>query len=82
VLNHTELTARYSRERYREYLAAAEHDRLVMACEQPLAWTRRVARPLGRALFSLSTWLLRYGKDESVAPIRAYAPPARSIKLN
>jgi hypothetical protein len=82
VLSHTDLATRYARERHREFLATAEHDRLVTACERPLALSRRAARPLGRALLSISTWLLRYGKDEGARPVHVYSPPARSIKLN
>jgi hypothetical protein len=44
--------------------------------------SRRVARPLGRALFNLGAWLLRYGKDERTAELRRYRASARSIKLN
>jgi hypothetical protein len=79
---NSELRADYAREQYRDYLAAAEHDRLVRSCERPLALSRRVARPLGRALFNLGAWLLRYGKDERTTALRAYRASARSIKLN
>jgi len=77
-----ELRADYEREQYRDYLAAAEHDRLVRSCERPLALSRLVARPLGRALFNLGAWLLRYGKDERTTALRTYRASARSIKLN
>ena len=77
-----ELRADYAREQYRDYLAAAEHDRVVLSCERPLALSRRVARPLGRALFNLGAWLLRYGKNERTTALRAYRASARSIKLN
>ena len=76
------LQADYAREQRRDYLAAAEHNRLVQSCERPLALSRRVARPLGRALFNLGTWLLRYGKGERTTALRAYRASARSIKLN
>ena len=76
------LQADYAHEQYRDYLAAAEHDRLVLSCERPLALSRRVARPLGRALFNLGAWLLRYGKDERTTALRTYHASARSIKLN
>ena len=76
------LQSEYAREQYRDYLAAAEHNRLVRACERPLALSRRVARPLGRALFNLGAWLLRYGKDERTTALRTYRASARSIKLN
>jgi hypothetical protein len=75
MLNNIELTAQYARERHSSAIAAAAHDRLVLACEGRLAITRRAARPLGRALFSLGTWLLRYGKDERSATL-TYTPPA------
>jgi len=63
-------------------LAAAEHERLVRSCQRPLALSRRVARPLGRTLFNLGAWLLRYGKDERTTELRTYRASARSIKLN
>jgi hypothetical protein len=80
--NNSEMQADYAREQYRDYLATAEHDRLILACGRPLALSRRVARPLGRALFNLGAWLLRYGKDERTAELRRYRASARSIKLN
>ena len=80
--NNLEMQAEYARELRRDYLAAAEHDRLVLACGQPLGLSRRAARPLGRALFSLGAWLLRYGKEERAALLPSYRPSARSIKLN
>jgi hypothetical protein len=79
---NNELRADYARAQYRDYLAAAEHERLVRSFERPLALSRRVARPLGRALFDLGAWLLRYGKDEHATALRAYHASARSIKLN
>ena len=80
--SNTELRADYAREQYRDYLAAAEHDRLVLSCARPLALSRRIARPLGRALFSLGAWLLRYGRNDSTTTMRPYRASARSIKLN
>lgn len=80
--SNTELRADYARERYRDYLAAAEHERLVRSCGRPLALSRWVARPLGRALFNLGAWLLRYGKDERTTALRAYRASSRSIELN
>jgi hypothetical protein len=77
-----ELRADYARTQYREFLAEVEHERLVRACQRPLALSRRAARPLGRALFSLGAWLLRYGKDERAAALHAYRASAQSIKLN
>ena len=79
---NTQIQVDYAREQYRDYLAAAEHDRLVRSFGQPLALSRRVARPLGRALFNLGAWLLRYGKGERTTALRAYRASARSIKLN
>jgi hypothetical protein len=79
---NTELRADYARELYREYLADAAHERLVRSCERPLALSRRVARPLGRALFGIGAWLLRYGKDDRTSALRTYRASARSIKLN
>ena len=67
-----ELRADYARAKYRDFLAAAEHERLVRSC----------ARPLGRTLFNLGAWLLRYGKDERTTELRTYRASARSIKLN
>ena len=80
--SNVELQADYARAQYREYVANAEHERLVRSCERPLALSRRVARPLGRALFNLGAWLLHYGKDERTTALRAYHASARSIKLN
>jgi hypothetical protein len=77
-----ELRADYAREQYRDYLAAAERDRLALSCARPLALSRRAARPLGRALFNVGAWLLRYGKDERATALRAYRASAHSIKLN
>jgi hypothetical protein len=79
---NTELRADYARSQYREYLADAEHERLVRTCERPLGLSRRAARALGRALFSLGAWLLRYGKDEHASALYAYRASAQSIKLN
>ena len=80
--NNIELQADYARDQHRAYLAAAEHDRMVLSLGRPLALSRRVARPLGRALFNLGAWLLRYGKGERNTTLRAYRASARSIKLN
>ena len=77
-----ELRADYARAKYRDFLAAAEHERLVRSCARPLARSRRVARPLGRTLFKLGAWLLRYAKDERTTALRTYRASARSIKLN
>jgi len=74
--------ANYAREQHRENLAAAERDRLALSCRRPLSLSRRIARPLGRALFHLGVWLLRYSKDERPIALRAYRASARSIKLN
>jgi hypothetical protein len=79
---NTELRVDYAREQYRDYLAVAERDRLALTFERRLPLSRRVARPLGRALFNLGAWLLRYGKDERTTALRAYRASARSIKLN
>ena len=80
--SNLQIQADYAREQYRDYLATAEHDRLVLACVRPLSLSRRAARPLGRALFNLGAWLLRYGKDERTIALRTYRASARSIKLN
>jgi hypothetical protein len=80
--SNPDLIEQYARDRRREDLAAAEHDRLVAAYGRPLALTRRAARPLGQALFNLGAWLLRYGKVESPATLQAYRPANRSIELN
>ena len=74
--------AAYVRELQRDYLAAAERRRLIRACGRPLALRRRAARPLGRALLKLGSWLLHYGKDERAAGLHAYHASARSVKLN
>ena len=79
---NTDVIEQYVRDRRREDLAAAEHARLIAASGRPLALTRRAARPLGHALFKLGAWLLRYGKVEGPATLRAYRPSNRSIKLN
>jgi len=79
---NTELQADYAREQYRNYLATAERDRLALSFDGRLPLSRRAARPLGRALFNLGAWLLRYGKDERTTALRTYRASARSIKLN
>jgi hypothetical protein len=79
---NTELQADYAREQYRSYVATAEHDRLVQSLGRPLPLSRRVARPLGRALFNIGAWLLRYGRNDPTTTLRAYRASARSIKLN
>ena len=68
-------------DRRREQLAAAERERLVARYSNRLPLARRMARPLGRALFGLGAWLLRYGKDERVVTA-VYRPNAGSPKLN
>jgi hypothetical protein len=80
--NNIEMHAEYAREQRREQLAAAERDRLILACVRPLALSRLAARPLGRALTHLGAWLLRYGKDERATALHAYRAPARSVELN
>ena len=75
-----DLSTRYARERYQDVIAAAAHDRLVPASGRPLALTRRVARPLGRALVSLGAWLMRYGKVERATTMQVYSPSARPAK--
>ena len=79
---NTELRADYARQQYREYLAAAEHDRLVVSLGRPLALSRLAARPLGHALFNLGAWLLRYGRNEPTTLLPTYRASARSVKLN
>jgi hypothetical protein len=79
---NTELQADYAREQYRSYVATAEHDRMVLSLARPLPLSRRAARPLGRALFKLGAWLLRYGRNDPTTTLRAYRASARSIRLN
>jgi hypothetical protein len=79
---NTELQTNYAREQYRDRLATAEHDRMVLLLGRPLPLSRRVARQLGRALFNLGAWLLRYGRNDPTTTLRAYRASARSIKLN
>lgn len=78
--NNPDMQTWYVREQRRDLLAGLEQARLAAACEQSLALTRRAARPLGRTLFSVGAWLLRYGKAELPATI--YSPPARPVELN
>lgn len=80
--HNSDMQAEIAREQYRDYLATAEHNRLIRACGRPLGLSRRAARPLGRALFNLGTWLLRYGKDERTTVLRPSRASVRSIKLN
>ena len=75
-----ELNARCAYEHRRDLLAAAEHDRIVAACTGGLPLTRRMARPLGHALFRLGAWLLRYGKAEHATQL--YRSSVGSIELN
>ena len=70
--NNIEMHAEYVRALRREHLAAAERDRLILACGRPLGLSRLAARPLGRALSHLGAWLLRYGKDEQATALHAY----------
>ena len=80
MMSQIELHAEYARERRRDYLAAAERDRIANACAGGLPLSRRVARPLGRVLFDLGDRLLRYGQAERGA--RMYRRSARSVELN
>ncbi|HEU5098914.1 MAG TPA: hypothetical protein VFU22_07845 [Roseiflexaceae bacterium] len=80
--NNLEMQAEYIRELRRDQLAAAARERQIHACGRPLALSRLAARPLGRALFSLGAWLLRYGKDERATAVGAYRVSARSVELN
>jgi hypothetical protein len=79
---NTELRADYARQQYREFVANAEHDRLVASFGRPLAVSRLVARPIGHMLFHLGSWLLRYGRSEPATMLATYRPSARSVKLN
>lgn len=76
---NTELHIQYAVEARKQELADAERACRTAHFELPLR--RRVARPLGRALFSLGTWLLRYGHDERDVVTTLYRP-AGSARLN
>jgi len=80
--SNIEMHIEYVRELRRVSLADAERARLIRSCERPLALSRLAARPLGRALFAVGAWLLRYGQDERTTVLHAYRAPARSGELN
>ena len=68
-----ETRAAMAREKYNDYVAQAAHDRFVAAaCSPRLPFSRRVARPLGRALLQLGILLLRYGRVEMRAMLYRY----------
>lgn len=68
-----------ARERRRDDLATAEHDRLVAACHSSVGLARRAARPLGRALHHLGARLLSYAEARSGAtPLPTYRPSSRA----
>ena len=70
------------REQLRDYLAAAERERLAALYRPRLSLARRAARPLGRALLRLGTALQRYGRGETPVPMLDYQPSTGSIRLN
>jgi hypothetical protein len=78
---NSETSVQYAYERRRDELLLAERERQYAACQGSLPLARRAARPVGRALFALGGWLLRYGKVESGAT-HVYQPSAGSVKLN
>jgi hypothetical protein len=68
-----------ARERRRDDLANAEHDRLILACRPSFALARRAARPLGRALHHLGARLLSYAEARSTtATLPSYRPSSRA----
>jgi hypothetical protein len=71
-----------ARARHQALLDEVSRERLANACRTQLPFTRRAARPLGRALFKLGARLLRYGKVEQPAIMPLYRPSAHSIELN
>ncbi len=83
MMNRLDLEFEQVKERQRNDLANAEHDRLVAACSQSIGLTRRAARPLGRALFNLGARLLSYAEARSnSAALPVYHPSSRTIELN
>lgn len=64
-MNSYELDAYNAIQRRREELAEAARDRELLA-ESPdaLPVSRRAARPVGRGLVALGSWLLRYGQSD------------------
>ena len=70
------------REQLRDYLTAAERDRLAALYRPRLSLARRAARPLGRALLRLGTALQHYGQVESPVTMLDYLPSTSSIRLN
>ena len=76
------MNQRIAQERYNDMLRQAEQRRqIARARVGHLNFTRRAARPLGRALLYIGTRLLRYGLVEQPTT-RMYRPSVRSIKLN
>ena len=68
-----------ARERRRDDLANAEHDRLIAACRSSVGLAQRAARPLGRALHHLGARLLRYAEARSsAATLPSYRPSSRA----
>lgn len=78
---HSETSVQYAYERRRDELANAERERQFATHGAELPFARRAARPVGRALFALGAWLLRYGQVESGAT-HVYQASAGSVKLN
>ena len=79
---NTELQADYARERYRDYLATAEHDRLVRrlwaaAGAEPPRRTAAGARAVQPGRVAAALW-----QGRPTTALRAYRASARSIKLN
>ena len=80
---HPEFHVLIKHEHYRDRLATAEHIRLVAALRPSRdTFARVTAGLMGYALLRLGLALLRYGRVDSVGPIRATSPKISSIKLN
>lgn len=83
MLNRFDLELEQALERRREDLANADRDRLAAACTEDHSLTRRMARPLGRALFHLGARLMTYADARpTVTVLPAYQPSSRTIELN
>ena len=71
-------------------LAKQRHDELLARCaaariaaqHRNLPVTRRMARPVGRALVHVGALLMRYGRSEGAVVVERRHPGARTAALN
>ena len=72
-----------ARERYRDSLAAVEHDRLVaiVHASRPSIMSR-FAQSIGRVLVHVGLALLAYGLEGGLITLRHQPPPVSSSRYN